>query len=119
MMRFPTKSIPLITMLALTACVATPQQQTAVSKQQTKASQVRFISPEQVKTCKYVNQTSITENNSFFGQEVTEQNARARLMRIAASVDANSVRITDRLLEKGRGGYDKTRLSLYADLYKC
>ncbi len=89
------------------------------SEPKEKASQVRFISPEQVKTCKYVNQTSITENNSFFGQESTEQNARARLMRIAASVDANAVRITDRLLDKGRGGYDKTRLSLYADLYRC
>ncbi len=102
----------------LSSCVSSSSKQLPPGYAD-KMAQVRFISETKAGECTYVNQTSITQNNSLLGTQTTEQEAQKRLRDLAASVDANSVHITQRLLDKGRGGYDKTRLSLYADLYRC
>ncbi len=84
------------------------------------AKTVRFISPEQAKKCAYIDQISAMAGLSFFGgMEVTEEKANKRLKVKAAERGANGVRISDRLFDKGRGGADQTRLTLYGDIYKC
>ncbi len=81
---------------------------------------VRFISPEQAKICKYVTQIIATAPLSYFGGiEKTEEMAREDLKAKAADEGANGLRISDRIFDKGRGGLDKTRLTLYGDIYKC
>ena len=81
---------------------------------------VRFISPEQAKTCEYINQIVATTPLSHFGGiEKTEEWAREELKAKAADNGANGLRVSDRIFDKGRGGYDKTRLTLYGDIYKC
>lgn len=81
---------------------------------------VRFISPEQAKTCEYVTQIFATAPLSHFGGiEKTEDWAREDLKAKAADNGANGLRVADRIFDKGRGGYDKTRLTLYGDIYKC
>ncbi|RLA10592.1 MAG: hypothetical protein DRQ52_11115 [Gammaproteobacteria bacterium] len=81
---------------------------------------VRFISPEQAKTCKYINQIVATSPLSHFGgMEKTEEWAREELKAKAADSGANGLRVSDRIFDKGRGGYDKSRLTLYGDIYMC
>lgn len=81
---------------------------------------VRFISPEQAKTCKYINQIVATAPLSHFGGiEKTEEWAREELKAKAADSGANGLRVSDRIFDKGRGGNDKSRLTLYGDIYKC
>ena len=81
---------------------------------------VRFISPEQAKTCEYINQIVATSPLSHFGGiEKTEEWALEELKAKAADNGANGLRVSDRIFDKGRGGYDKTRLTLYGDIYKC
>ena len=85
-----------------------------------KANTVRFISPEQAKKCAYIDQISAMAGLSYFGgMEATEEKANKRLKVKAAERGANGVRISDRLFDKGRGGADQTRLTLYGDIYKC
>jgi len=81
---------------------------------------VRFISPEQAKTCEFVTQLYATAPLSHFGGiEKTEEWAREDLKAKAADNGANGLRVADRILDKGRGGFDATRLTLYGDIYKC
>jgi hypothetical protein len=95
-------------------------QQNKEEKQVAVRNSVRFISPEQTKTCKYVTQIVATSSLSHFGGiEQTEKWARDNLKDKAAKQGANGLRVADRLFDKGRGGYDKTRLTLYGDIYKC
>ena len=96
------------------------ERQNKQTRQVTANNSVRFISPEQAKTCEYVNQISATSPLSHFGGiEKTEEWAREDLKAKAADDGANGLRVADRILDKGRGGYDKTRLTLYGDIYKC
>ena len=81
---------------------------------------VRFISPKQTRTCKYIDQIVATAPLSFFGGiEQSEEWAREELKLKAAENGANGLRIVDRIFDKGRGGFDETRLTLYGDIYKC
>ena len=103
----------------LTGCVTAEQaaETAALTKQ---ADTVRFISPEEARSCEYINQVSATAGLSFFGgMPETEKTANQRLKVEALRNGANAVRIADRMLDKGRGGYDQTRLTLYGDIYKC
>jgi len=96
------------------------EQQNEQTRQVTANNSVRFISPEQAKTCEYVTQIFTTSPLSHFGGiEKTEEWARDDLKAKAADNGANGLRVADRILDKGRGGYDKTRLTLYGDIYKC
>lgn len=96
------------------------RQQKKQARQVAKTNSVRFISPEQAKTCKYVTQIIATSPLSHFGGiEQTEEWARKDLKAKAADAGANGLRISDRIFDKGRGGFDKTRLTLYGDIYKC
>lgn len=84
------------------------------------ANAVKLISPEQAQKCKYINQVSAIAGLSFFGgMQETEKTAMQRLKVEAAKQGANGLRIADRMLDKGRGGSDQTRLTLYGDIYKC
>ena len=84
------------------------------------ANTVRFISPDQAKKCAYIDQISaIAALSHFGGMEAPEETANKKLKVKAAERGANGLRISDRLFDKGRGGYDKTRLTLYGDIYKC
>ena len=90
------------------------------SRKTSQINSVRFISPEQAKTCEYINQIVATSPLSHFGGiEKTEEWAREELKAKAADNGANGLRVSDRIFDKGRGGYDKTRLTLYGDIYKC
>jgi hypothetical protein len=81
---------------------------------------VRLISPEQAQKCTYINQVSAIAGLSFFGgMPATEETAMKRLKIKALKQGANGIRVADRLLDKGRGGADQTRLTLYGDIYKC
>jgi len=81
---------------------------------------VKFISPEQAKSCKYIDQIVATAPLSHFGGiEKTEEWARRELKSKAAGKGANGLRVADRLFDKGRGGADATRLTLYGDIYTC
>lgn len=95
-------------------------QPKTINTDDAQAKAVRFISPDQAKSCTYINQISAIAGLSFFGgMEATEETANKRLKVKAAKQGANGVRISDRLFDKGRGGADKTRLTLYGDIYKC
>jgi hypothetical protein len=81
---------------------------------------VRFIPSEQVEKCQYIDQTSGLAKLSFFGvMEKTEENAKNKLKVAAAKLGGDSVKIKDRLHDKGRGGSDITSLTIYGDVYKC
>lgn len=113
----------LTTIIVLSGCI-TPeqmaQQQAQMAELDAQANAVKLISPEQAQTCTYINQVSAIAELSFFGgMPETEKTAMQRLKIEAAKQGANGVRIADRLLDKGRGGSDKTRLTLYGDIYKC
>ena len=96
------------------------RQAKTISTDDARANTVRFISPAQTKTCVYIDQISAMAGLSFFGgMEATEETANKRLKVKAAKRGANGVRISDRLFDKGRGGADQTRLTLYGDIYKC
>jgi hypothetical protein len=87
---------------------------------QAKLDKVRFVPSEQIGDCEYINQTSVISQLSFFGgMEKTEENAKEKLKIKAVEMGADSIRISDRLFDKGRGGADSTNLTLYGDLYKC
>ena len=95
-------------------------RQNEQTRQVTANNSVRFISPEQAKTCEYVTQIIATAPLSHFGGiEKTEEWAREDLKAKAANNGANGLRVADRIFDKGRGGYDQTRLTLYGDIYKC
>jgi peptidoglycan hydrolase-like protein with peptidoglycan-binding domain len=95
-------------------------QPKSINTEDAQAETVRFISPDQAQKCSYIDQISATAGLSFFGgMEATEESANKRLKVKAAERGANGVRISDRLFDKGRGGYDQTRLTLYGDIYKC
>lgn len=90
------------------------------TRQITANNSVRLISPEQAKTCEYITQIYATAPLSHFGGiEKTEEWAREDLKAKAAADGANGLRISDRIFDKGRGGFDMTRLTLYGDIYKC
>ena len=96
------------------------ERQNKEARQVAAKNSVRFISPEQAKTCKYVTQIIATAPLSHFGGiEKTEEWAREDLKAKAADDGANGLRVSDRIFDKGRGGFDKTRLTLYGDIYKC
>ena len=96
------------------------QAENTKARKTAQANSVRFISPEQAKTCEYINQIVATSPLSHFGGiEKTEEWAREELKAKAADNGANGLRVSDRIFDKGRGGYDKTRLTLYGDIYKC
>jgi len=96
------------------------ERQNKRERQVAAINSVRFISPEQAKTCKYVTQIIATAPLSHFGGiEKSEEWAREDLKAKAAADGANGLRISDRIFDKGRGGFDKTRLTLYGDIYKC
>ncbi len=103
----------------LSGCI-TPEQVAENAELNAQADSVRYISPEEAKTCTYIDQVSVIAGLSFFGgMEATEANARQRMKVAALREGADAVRIADRLLDKGRGGADQTRLTLYGDIYKC
>jgi peptidoglycan hydrolase-like protein with peptidoglycan-binding domain len=96
------------------------EQENKQARQDAAKNSVRFISPEQAKTCEYVTQIFTTAPLSHFGGiEKTEEWAREELKAKAADNGANGLRVADRIFDKGRGGYDQTRLTLYGDIYKC
>ena len=96
------------------------EQENKQARQVTANNSVRFISPEQAKTCEYVTQIFTTAPLSHFGGiEKTEEWAREELKAKAADNGANGLRVADRIFDKGRGGYDQTKLTLYGDIYKC
>ena len=81
---------------------------------------VRLISPEQAHKCTYITQVSAIAGLSFFGGlPATEETAMERLKIEALKKGGNAMRVADRLLDKGRGGADQTRLTLYGDIYSC
>ncbi len=105
--------------LILSGCI-TPEQVAENAELNAQADSVRYISPEEAKTCAYIDQVSVIAGLSFFGgMEATEATAKQRLKVAALKQGANAVRVADRLLDKGRGGADQTRLTLYGDIYKC
>ncbi|MCB1668315.1 MAG: hypothetical protein R3E73_15660 [Porticoccaceae bacterium] len=129
-MRITLTITSLLTLTLLTGCISMEQleaynaKHTQEKEEQerlaAKADTVRAISPEQTKKCKYINQVSAMAELSFFGgMEATEKTAMRNLKIEALKQNANGFRIADRLLDKGRGGYDQTRLTLYGDIYKC
>lgn len=92
----------------------------AEAEAQAKLDKVRFVPTEQIADCEYINQTSAISQLSFFGgMEKTEENAKEKLKIKAVEMGADSIRISDRLFDKGRGGADSTNLTLYGDLYNC
>lgn len=109
-----------IALAAITAGCVTPEQAAQNQAMAAEAETVRYISPEMANDCEYLNQVSAIAGLSFFGgMEATEKTARRRLQVEALKIGGDSVRIADRMLDKGRGGADQTRLSLYGDVYKC
>lgn len=80
---------------------------------------VREISESEAKRCKRITQTMADRKKSIMGMFETEQSAKDGLKRAALSLNANAIRITDRQILAGKGRYKKTRLYLYADIYKC
>ncbi|MEL6687647.1 MAG: hypothetical protein AAFP97_08495 [Pseudomonadota bacterium] len=103
---------------------ATAEQKAAMVEQraaiQENLSKVRFISEEQTKECEYVDQVTITQAMEFIsGTAGLEPRAKEKIRFQAAARNADGVRIVDRVLSKGQGGYDKTRLSMTADVYNC
>ena len=108
-----------ISVTALTACV-TPEQSAANRALEAEADTVRYISPDLAGDCEYLDQVSAIASLSFFGgMTATEKTARRKLQVEALRRGGDSLRIADRLLDKGRGGADQTRLTLYGDVYKC
>lgn len=110
-------------LLMLSAC-ATAEEKAQASEARAayaeKVAKVRLLGPKQIDDCEYVQQISVTEAMTFLGGQTGMENAaKLKLQQRAPAYQANGVRITDRQLDKGRGGYDKTRLTLYADLYAC
>lgn len=106
-------------MLPLSACV-TADQLAGNAALDEQASTVRIVPKAQVETCRYVSEANIVQTMSFFGgMQSLEEDARKKLRREAIKAGANTIEITDRLLDKGRGGADQTRLSLYGNLYDC
>lgn len=122
---------PLLTLImaacsagALLSGCATAEQKVQMKEQQAlveqKLAEVRFISEEQTKSCEYVDQVTITQAMEFIsGTAGLEQRAKAKLRQQAVIRRANALRVVDRVLSKGQGGYDKTRLSMSADVYIC
>lgn len=105
--------------LVLSAC-ATAEQQARYEEVQAKANTVRFAPAGQVSECTFLGQVNATEDLGLVGgQAAMEAGAKRKLQVWAAGRDANTVHISDRQLDKGRGGYDQTRLTLYGDLYQC
>ena len=105
--------------IIITGC-QTPEQQAAQAALNEKAKAVRLGSGNYIKDCTYIDQVAHTESLDFLtGQSGTEAKAKWKLKRWAVRRGGDTLHITDRLWDKGRGGYDKTRLSLYADLYIC
>lgn len=95
-------------------------QQAAEMRESAAIDSVQFISPEQAKSCKYIDQIVATSPLSHFGGiEKTEEWARRELKSKAAGKGANGLRVADRIFDKGRGGADTTRLTLYGDIYRC
>ena len=107
------------TLLTLTGCLS-PEQVAERQALSDKADTVRLISPEQAQKCKYINQVSAIAELSFFGGMPETEKTAMKLLKIEALKEgANGVRVADRLFDKGRGGADQTRLTLYGDIYKC
>ena len=104
--------------LSLAACLSTEQtpEQAAL---RAKAQKVRFVPESQVKSCKFVSQQQATTAVLSLGQQYAEASSTSKLMFAAASLDANTIVVADRNFEKSRGGYDKTRVTIYGDLYRC
>lgn len=122
---------PLLTLLIgacsagglLSGC-ATAEQKVQMKEQKAlveqKLAEVRFISEEQTKSCEYVDQVTITQAMEFIsGTAGLEPRAKAKLRQQAVIRQANALRVVDRVLSKGQGGYDKTRLMMSADVYRC
>lgn len=107
-----------LALLAVTAC-ATPEQEASRAAFLQKASDIRLLSPSDTEDCQLLKQGSVTEDQHFLGQAHTENAANAKLRQRAVAAGADAMRITDRQLDKGRGGYDKTRLTVYGDFYLC
>lgn len=107
------------TLLMLTGCLS-PAQVAETNALKGQVDTVRLISPEQAQKCSYITQVSAIAGLSFFGGlPETEETAMERLKIEALKKGGNSMRIADRQLDKGRGGADQTRLTLYGDIYKC
>ena len=111
--------IVLIAGLTVAACV-TPEEIAANNAAAEEADSIRFIPAQMASSCEYVDQVRATAGLSFFGgMDATEKTAEDRLKIEAVKVGGDSVHIADRLMDKGRGGADQTRLTLYGDVYKC
>ena len=106
--------------MGLTSCasIQEPMKKDQEFTNQAKSS-VRFISESEAKRCKYLGQQIADRKKSPMGMAYTENSAKEGLLRAGLAMKANALRITDRQILPGKGKYNRTRLYLYANYYKC
>jgi hypothetical protein len=107
-------------LVLLQGCLATEQEIAEMNSNKAEVDKVRVVPASMVANCTFIKQTSIVKGQSFFGGSAAlASDAETTLKKEAFNSGANTIHITDRMLDDGNGGKKQPSMTLFGDFYQC